>query len=126
MEYTRIGNQDKGINIKSLSSFVNLECLKISGLNLTDMSFQGLFRLERLELNCCDFTNFKSESFRYAPNLEGIVIKNPKPNDKAKNFYFNLKELSKLKYLHLHGFYNFSQHLSSLLKMIILKFSNLL
>lgn len=89
-------SQLKCVNFKS---FVNLECLKLQQLFLTGTSFQGLFRLERLELYECDFESFKSESFRHVTNLKGLSIVNPK---NAENL--NFQELSKLKWLHLADF----------------------
>lgn len=60
---------DECIDTKDLSSFVNLESLSLIRASLNDSSFQGLSRLGSLRLIDCDFENFKSQSFRYIPNL---------------------------------------------------------
>lgn len=84
------------IAITDLSSLRNLECLTLKRWSLFDTSFQGLTRLESLELVECDFKNFKSESFRFVPNLDRLEIKRP---INISNINFN--ELSKLKWLRL-------------------------
>ena len=92
------------IDIKSLSSFVNLERVTLYQASLFDSSFQGLFRLEYLVLSDCDFKNFKSESFRYVPNLEKLQIVS------SQNFYdINFNELSKLNKLWLDESWDISE-----------------
>ena len=86
----------KCIDLKSLSSFVNLERITLNRASLFDTSFQGLFRLESLELIECDFENFKSASFCYLPNLKKLIIGEP------KNFY-NGSLSSKLQPFSLEG-----------------------
>lgn len=79
-----------------MSGLVNLECLTLESVNLYDSIFRGLVRLKRIELTECNYEHFKSESFRYVPNLEGLIITRPK---KYSNIKF--QELGKLKWLHL-------------------------
>lgn len=75
---------------------------------LFDSSFQGLFRLENLALGDCDFKNFKSESFRYVPNLERLEIIG------SRNFYaINFNELSKLKSLYLRDTWDICESLKN-------------
>lgn len=92
------------VKIENMFKFVNLECLNLERVSLSDSSFKGLTRLQRLELIECDFENFKCKSFRNVPNLEILFIKKP--------FYFNLdanfQELSKLKWLNISNFSNLS------------------
>lgn len=87
-----------------MSSLVNLEYLTLKRVFLSDTLFQDRTCLKRLELIDCDFERFTSDSFRNMPNLEGLIIGSPEKLDLNEDL--NLKDLIKLKWLHLVGFSN--------------------
>lgn len=79
--------------------FTNLQSLHIDCAEINDYSFQGLTSLKHLELFCCLFDNFKSESFNLVPKLQFLSIHKPENLN-----HFNVNELTMLRWLKVSYF----------------------